>query len=161
MHCHRADPSNEMSGGDYRWTRSPWGYRWRDWCWHLLAPPSTPDFFGKVGLNLALGLVTSCWGCQIAWWRPICCWLGWVCMVLGYGKLRYYFKPNRVCYFRCHQFANDVGCRLGQPPYFNVFLWHLCWRSPYIKKLPFLLGTVKVSIFPYHVVRPLTPQVHH
>ena len=28
--------------------------------WHLKAPPSTPDFSGKVGLYLPLGLVTSC-----------------------------------------------------------------------------------------------------
>ena len=36
--------------------------------WHLIAPPSTPDFFGKEGLNLALGLVNSCCGCQTVWW---------------------------------------------------------------------------------------------
>ena len=30
-------------------------------CWHLIAFPSTPDFLGAVGLNLALALVTfSC-----------------------------------------------------------------------------------------------------
>ena len=28
--------------------------------WLLSAPPSTPNFSGKVGLNLAFGLVTSC-----------------------------------------------------------------------------------------------------
>ena len=42
----------------------------------LFAPPSTPDFSGEVGLNLALGLVTSCCSCHTAWWRPACCWLG-------------------------------------------------------------------------------------
>ena len=31
-----------------------------------LLPPSTPDFSGKVGLNLALDLVTSCCSCQTA-----------------------------------------------------------------------------------------------
>ena len=32
----------------------------------LFAPPSTPDFSGEVGLNLALGLVTSCCSCHTA-----------------------------------------------------------------------------------------------
>ena len=35
-----------------------------------------PDFSGEVGLNLALGPVTSCCSCQTALWRPTCCWLG-------------------------------------------------------------------------------------
>ena len=30
----------------------------------LLPPPFTPDFLAEVGLNLALGLVTSCCSCQ-------------------------------------------------------------------------------------------------
>ena len=52
---------------------------WIEWtklkilCWHLIAPPSTPDF---SGLNLAFDLVTSCCGCHTACWRPVCCWLG-------------------------------------------------------------------------------------
>ena len=28
---------------------------------------------GEVGLNLALGLVTSCFVCKIPYWRPECC----------------------------------------------------------------------------------------
>ena len=40
------------------------------------APPSTPDFSGNVGLNLALDPVTSCYSCQTTWWRPACSWLG-------------------------------------------------------------------------------------
>ena len=43
----------------------------------------TPDFSGEVGLNLALGLVTSCCSCQTTWWRPACCWLGWGSMSIG------------------------------------------------------------------------------
>ena len=35
------------------------------------APPSNPDFLGKVGLNLALGLVTSCRSCQGACLAPV------------------------------------------------------------------------------------------
>ena len=31
---------------------------------------STPDFWGEVGLNLALGLVTSCWSKSDCIWRP-------------------------------------------------------------------------------------------
>ena len=45
-------------------------------CWHLIAPSSTPDLLGKVGLNLALGMVTSCCHCQTACFRPTGCWLG-------------------------------------------------------------------------------------
>ena len=37
----------------------------------------------EVGLNLALGLVTSCCSCQTAWWRPACCWLGRGSMSIG------------------------------------------------------------------------------
>ena len=42
-------------------------YLWNDSkiCWHLIAPPYTPDFLGKVGLNTALGLVTSCSSCSL------------------------------------------------------------------------------------------------
>ena len=42
----------------------------------LDCPPSTPDFLGKVGLNLALGLVTSCCGHQTTCWIFVCCCLG-------------------------------------------------------------------------------------
>ena len=44
-------------------------------CWQLIALPSTPDFSGKVGLNLALGLVTSYCSHQAACLRPECFWL--------------------------------------------------------------------------------------
>ena len=56
-----------------------WLYRWSNWLRYVgtwFAPPHTPDFSGKVGLNLALGLVTSCCSCQTAWWRPACCGVG-------------------------------------------------------------------------------------
>ena len=46
---------------------------------YMLAPdcsPIHPGFSGKLGLNLALGLGTSCCGHQTACWRPACCWLG-------------------------------------------------------------------------------------
>ena len=33
---------------------------WQNSCWHLIAPPSTADFWSEVGLNLDLGLITSC-----------------------------------------------------------------------------------------------------
>ena len=39
------------------------------------APPSTTDFLGEVGLNLALSLVFSCFSCQTAYWTPTCCWV--------------------------------------------------------------------------------------
>lgn len=29
-------------------------------CWDLAAPTSTADFLGELGLNIALGMVTSC-----------------------------------------------------------------------------------------------------
>ena len=41
-------------------------YRWSNWPRYLstwFGPPSTPDFSGNVGLNLALGLVTYCCSC--------------------------------------------------------------------------------------------------
>ena len=37
------------------------------------APPSTPDFSGKVGLNLAVGLITSYCSHPTACWRTGCC----------------------------------------------------------------------------------------
>ena len=37
-----------------------------------------PDFLDEAGLNLALGLVTSCWGRHTA-----CCWLGWGSISIG------------------------------------------------------------------------------
>ena len=40
-----------------------------------LLPHPTPDFLGKVGSNLALGLVSSCCGNKTVCWRPACCWL--------------------------------------------------------------------------------------
>ena len=40
------------------------------------ALPSIPHLSGKEGLNLDLGLVTSCCSHQTACWRPACCWLG-------------------------------------------------------------------------------------
>ena len=46
-----------MIGGDNSQTRSPWGVQVKQLtkiCWHLIAPPSTPDFLGKVVLNLAV-----------------------------------------------------------------------------------------------------------
>ena len=36
----------------------------------------TPDFLGEVGLNFAIGLVTSSCSCQSARWRPAWCWPG-------------------------------------------------------------------------------------
>ena len=42
----------------------------------LVAPPSTLDLLGKVGLKLALGMVTSSCSRQTACLRPACCWLG-------------------------------------------------------------------------------------
>ena len=63
-----ADPTNAVIGGDNNQTRSPWGVQVK-WltkiCWQLIAPPSNPDLLGLVGLNLAFGLVTYCWGCQM------------------------------------------------------------------------------------------------
>ena len=44
--------------------------------WHLINPSSIPDFSGELGLNLALGLVTSCYGQKTSSWRSSCCWLG-------------------------------------------------------------------------------------
>ena len=41
------------------------------------------QFCDKIDLNLALGQVTSCWGCHTAWWRPACCWLGLGSMSIG------------------------------------------------------------------------------
>ena len=44
-------------------------YRWSNWPRYVgtwFAPPFTPDFLGKVGLNIALGLVSSCCSCQTA-----------------------------------------------------------------------------------------------
>ena len=59
------------------------------------SPPSNPHFSGKVGLNPALGLVTSCCSCQTAWWRPACCWLGWGSMIIGYPSKRHY-EPDEI-----------------------------------------------------------------
>ena len=56
-----------MIGGDNSQTRSPWGVQVKQLtkiCWHLIF--STPAFSGNIGLNLALGLVTSCWSRQTA-----------------------------------------------------------------------------------------------
>ena len=64
---HRVDPTNAIIGGDNSQTRSPWGLqvkRLTKICWHLTAPRSTLDFSCKVGLNLALDLVTTCCGHQ-------------------------------------------------------------------------------------------------
>ena len=36
-----------------------------------------------TSLNLDLGMVTSCCGCQAACWRPACCWLQWWSMSIG------------------------------------------------------------------------------
>ena len=33
------------------------------------------NLYLAVGSNLALGLVTSCYGCKTVCWRPACCWL--------------------------------------------------------------------------------------
>ena len=83
---HRADPTNAMIGCDNSQTRSPWGVQVKQLtkiCWHLIAAPSTPDFTGKVGLNLAICLVTSCCGHQTACWRPAYCQLGRVSFRIG------------------------------------------------------------------------------
>ena len=48
-------------------------HRSKDW----LKPFDCPDFWGEVGFNIALGLVTSCCGRHTAYWRPSCCWLQW------------------------------------------------------------------------------------
>ena len=40
-----------------------------------LAPDFPSIFLGKVGLNLAVGLVTSCCGHKNACWGPAFCWL--------------------------------------------------------------------------------------
>ena len=101
---------NAVIGGDKNDTRSPWGVlvkRLTKVCWHLIAPPSSPDFFGKVGLNLTPGLVTSCCSCHnAAYWRPAWCWLGWGSMTewpdwtiywtLGnfYSLLQQFICPN-------------------------------------------------------------------
>ena len=37
---------------------------------YMIAPPSTSDFLGEVVLNLALSLVTYCYGCESVCWRP-------------------------------------------------------------------------------------------
>ena len=61
-------------------------YRWSNWPRYVgtwFAPPSTSDFSGKVGLNLALGLVTYCCSCQTTWWRPAWCCLGWGSISIG------------------------------------------------------------------------------
>ena len=50
---------------------------------NLFAHPSTPDFLGEVGLNLALGLVTSCCGRKTARWRPAYHWLWQGSMSIG------------------------------------------------------------------------------
>ena len=42
------------SHGEYRWSN------WPRYVGTWFAPPSTPDFSGEVGLNLALGMVTTC-----------------------------------------------------------------------------------------------------
>ena len=42
-----------------------------------LLPLSTSDYSGKVGLNLALGLVTSCYSRKTVFGRPVYCWLRW------------------------------------------------------------------------------------
>jgi len=52
-------------------------YRWSNWprlVGTLFAPPFTSDFLGNVCLNLALGLVTSCFSHQATWWKPVSCW---------------------------------------------------------------------------------------
>ena len=67
MRHHRTDPTNAMIGVDISQSRSPWGVQVKQLtkiCWHLICFPTTPDFLGKAGLNLALGLVTSCCSCQ-------------------------------------------------------------------------------------------------
>ena len=53
------------------------------WKTKLVLLKSIPDFSGKVDLNLALGLVSSCYGHQTARWRPTCWWLGWKFMSIG------------------------------------------------------------------------------
>ena len=73
--------------GEYRWINLP------RYVGTWFAPPSITDFLGKVGLNLAFGLVTSCysrqtawWRCyshQTAWWNPVCYWLGCWFMMIG------------------------------------------------------------------------------
>ena len=67
--------------GYEQWTRGPKVQP--QICWYPIAPPSTSDFSGKLGLNFALGLVTSSCGCMIACCRPVCCWLRWGSMSIG------------------------------------------------------------------------------
>ena len=57
---HRADPTNAMIGSDIARLDCHGEYRWSNWpryegTW--FASPCTPDFLGKVGLNLALGQI--------------------------------------------------------------------------------------------------------
>ena len=105
----RPDPTNAMIGGDSSQTRAPWRVQVKGLtkiCLCLIGPPpSTPDFLGKVGLNLALGLIPSCCCRQTACWRPACCWLVWGSMSIGdpskshKGGSRFFIKELNTNYF--------------------------------------------------------------
>ena len=73
------------------------------WIENVSVTSSTPHSSGKVGLNLALGLIASCCGRQSASWRPACsCCLGWGSMSS---------KANRVGKgsFKIKQLAINFG----------------------------------------------------
>ena len=50
-------------------------------CWKTMVKSSLyckiVDIKSSLHLNLAMGLVTSCFSCETVCWRPACCWLSW------------------------------------------------------------------------------------
>ena len=42
-------------------------------CWKIFSVSKQGNFSGKVGLNIALGLVTSCYSHKTPCWGPACC----------------------------------------------------------------------------------------
>ena len=109
-----------------------------------------PHFSGKVGLNLALGLVTSCCSHKTVCWVPACCWLGWGSMsICEMYKLMvneifwemyhlvyiFYFIKIIVCQEKNVLFAKCSPCNLvpvgpdtlNKVPYFS----QMCQKSDY------------------------------
>ena len=91
-------------------------------CCHLIAPTTTPDFLGKVCINLALGLVTtSCYSHKTLCWGPACWWLGWGSRSVGFEwgfdpltllrscKLCVIFSCRNIDCEQCDQVGQFIG----------------------------------------------------
>ena len=76
----------------------------------MLAPDCSliqPDCLGKEGLNLVLGLVTSCCSRQTVCLRPACCWLRWWSMSICDATESQYWSSVGL-YKNCGSFNSEV-----------------------------------------------------